>query len=131
MDINPSTLVLLTTGSTLLGIVVTSVFNLIGARSARRSEERRQTKELVVTAAVENWKYTTDVLMKIGRKGMQAPLDVFLIHMLTTADVIFDPTTNAANLEDRLKRVDDITAIAVRRADRLTAQGFTKTAEKE
>ena len=53
---------------------------------------------------------------------MQAPLDVFLIHMAATADVIFDPTTNAATLEERLARVDEITVVAVKRSDRLTEE---------
>lgn len=44
MDISPSTLVLLTTGSALLGYIVPSVFNLLSARSAQKSEERRQVK---------------------------------------------------------------------------------------
>jgi len=101
MEIGPTTLVLLTTGSTLLGIIVTSVFNLLTTRSTRKSEERRQTKELVVTAALENWKQTTDLLIKSGRPGMQAPLDVFLIHMATAADVIFDlPLMRAISKSD-------------------------------
>ena len=122
MDISPTTLVLLTTGSTLLGVIVTSLFNLLTTRAATKSEERRQAKELVVTAALENWKQMIEVRVKSGQSGMQAPLDVFLIHMATAADIIFDPTTNADNFEERMKRVDDVTAVAIRRADRLTVE---------
>ena len=46
MEIGPTTLVLLTTGSALLGIIVTSVFNLLAARSTRKSEERRQNESI-------------------------------------------------------------------------------------
>lgn len=81
MEISPTTLALLTILATLLGGIVSSVFNLLLARSARRSEERRQTRELVVTAALESWKQSIEVRMKTGTGGMQAPLDVFLIHM--------------------------------------------------
>ena len=120
MEIGPTTLALFTLGGTLLGVIVPSIFNLLTARSAQQSEERRQAKELVVTAALENWKQTTEVLLKTGRKGTQAPLDVFLIHMAKTADIVFDPTTNADNFEERMKIVDDVTAVAIGRADRLS-----------
>lgn len=119
MDISPSTLVLLTTGSALLGYIVPSVFNLLSARSAQKSEERRQVKALVVQAAAESWKVSTEARSRIG-KEMQAPFDVFLLHMAKSVDVFFDPTTNADNLDSRLKSVDDITEVMITRADRLT-----------
>lgn len=51
---------------------------------------------------------------------MQAQFDVFLLHMAKSVDVFFDPTTNADNLDSRLKSVDDITEVMITRADRLT-----------
>ena len=122
MEISPTTLALFTLGGTLLGVIVPSIFNLLTAHFAQKSEERRQAKELVVTAALENWKQLIEVRSKSGVGGMQAPLDVFLIHMARAADIIFDPTTNADNYEERMKRVDEVTAVAIRRADRLTEE---------
>ena len=122
MEINPSTLVLLTAGSTLLGVIVTSLFNLLTTRVVGKAEERRHAKQLVVTAALESWKQIIEIRMKTGLSGMQAPLDVFLVHMAKAADIIFDPTTNADNFADRMKRVDDLTDAAIKRADRLTEE---------
>jgi hypothetical protein len=119
MEISPITLVLLTTGSTLLGVIITSFFNLRATRLAKESEERTQNKELIVRAAIENWKQVAEMVMK-GRSGTIAmrPLDVFLIHMSETAKVIFDPTTNAENIEQRMERVTTLTDIATAVADR-------------
>lgn len=45
---------------------------------ARRSDERRQIRELAVRAAIENWKHYADLAMKRG--GQIEPLDVYLVH---------------------------------------------------
>ena len=130
MDINPTTLVLVSTGSTLLGVIVTSFFNLRATRMAKESEERTQNKELVVRAAIENWKQGADLIMKSGRGGKLQPLDVYLVHMAATANVIFDPTTTPENIEARFQTVDTLTEIANARATRLAVE-LRKRHERE
>ena len=121
MEISPITLVLLTTGSTLLGVIITSFFNLRAIRLAKESEERNQNKELVVRAAIENWKRVSEMMIRGSGGGMIGirPLEVFLIHMSEMAKVIFDPTTTPENIERRLDTVDRLTDMASERADRV------------
>jgi len=126
MEFTPTALVLLTAlvsaGSALIGVAVNSYFNLRTTRLIKESEDRRQNRQLVATAALENWKHTAELAFKTGRQGAIPPLDVFMLHTARTADVVFDPTTTPQNLEERLKPVDDITEVAMKRADRLSRE---------
>lgn len=112
MNISPILFAVITAGSALLGVIVTSFFNLRTARLAKESEERRHHKEIVVKAAIENWKQTAELWRTSGVRVTLQPLDTFLIHMSSLADVIFDPTTNAANLERRLQESERLVEIA-------------------
>lgn len=116
MEISQSTLALLTAGiallSALFGAAISSGVNLLVARLTRQSEERRQVRALVVQAALESW--------KLDSRGLR--FDVFLLHMQKTSDVVFDPTTDPANLEERLKPIDKMVDIMRTRADRLRAE---------
>jgi hypothetical protein len=106
-------LALIGTGSVLLGVIVTSFFNLRVARITKESEERKHHKEIVVKAAIENWKQINEVLFKSGQQRFTVrALDPFLVHMSALADIIFDPTTNADNLKERLSKVDKLLEIA-------------------
>jgi len=116
MNISPTKLAiilsLISTGSLLLGIIVTQFFNLRIARITKESEERKHQKEVVVKAAIENWKHTYELMKTSGlpNKSM-SPFDVFLVHMIVLCDAVFDPTMNADNLKQRLGEVDKMTAI--------------------
>jgi hypothetical protein len=113
MDISPTTIALIATGSTLLGSLVPSLVALRMARLTKESEERKHHKEIVVKAAIENWKQVADLMTKGGLPGKMSPLDVFMVHMSELANVVFDPTTNADNLRARLAQVDKLTQVAV------------------
>lgn len=115
MNISPALLALTSTGSLLLGVIVTSFFNLRIARITKESEERKHHKEIVVKAAIENWKQTNEALFKSGQQGFTVgALDPFLVHMSALADIIFDPTTNADNLEKRLASVVRLSEVTER-----------------
>lgn len=111
-----STLVLLsssiTAASTLIGVATASYFNLRTAQINKESEERKHRKEIVVNAAIANWKYSSELWAKSGHGVRMAPLDTFLVHMSALADVVFDPSTNADNLSERLRAVDRLSEIA-------------------
>ena len=111
-----STLVILTSSitaaSTLIGVATTNYFNMRTTRISKESEERKHHKEIVVNAAIANWKQTAELATKSGLNIRMAPLDTFMVHMSALADVIFDPTTNADNLTDRLRSVDTLSEIA-------------------
>jgi hypothetical protein len=96
----------------LLGVVVTNLFNQRAARITKECDERKHHKEVVVKAAIENWKQVADLALKSGLPGKVVPLDVFMIHMSVLADIIFDPTTNPTNLKRRLAEIDKWTDVA-------------------
>ena len=112
MEINPTILVLLTAlvaaGSTLIGVTITSYFNLRTTQLTKESEERKHHKEIVVKAAIENWKQVAELLLKSNHSFDMPPLEIYLLHMSKTADIIFDPKTNAANIKQRLAEVNRI-----------------------
>jgi hypothetical protein len=112
MEISPTTLALIIAGAGFIGALVPSLLALQIARLTKESEERKHHKEIVVKAALENWKQVADLMMKGGTLGKMSPLDVFMVHMAAFADVVFDPTTNANNLSERLAKVDTLTDIA-------------------
>jgi hypothetical protein len=115
MDISPTTLALIATGSTLLGAIVPSLAALRMARLTKESEERKHHKEVVVKAAIENWKQVNEVLFKSGLQQFTiSALDPFLVHMSAVADAIFDPTTNVTNLEERLHKATKLMEIATK-----------------
>src|SRR3989442_11511785 len=111
-----STLVILsssiTAASTLIGVATTNYFNMRTTRISKESEERKHHKEIVVNSAIANWKQTAELWAKSGASVSMAPLDTFMVHMAALADVVFDPTTNADNLGQRLRSVDRLSDIA-------------------
>lgn len=83
------------TAAVLGAIVGGGVAGLIAAISqwlTRRSEERRALRQLVMQAAIENWKHTAEAAKHIAasqRGGVTVyPLDGFIIHMLKLVEVL-------------------------------------------
>ena len=59
-------------------------------------------------------------------KGSIASLEVFMIHMAKTAEVVFEPSTTASNFEKLLKPGDDITAVAISKADVISQEATNR-----
>jgi hypothetical protein len=116
MNINPTTLALIIAGAGFLGAIVPSVLALRIARITKDSEERKHHKEIVVKAAIENWKQVAEFMFKGNLSGKLTPLDTFIVHMSKLADVAFDPTTNLDNLKERLAEIEQWTDVAVEAA---------------
>jgi hypothetical protein len=116
LTIDPTTLVvvaaLISASSALIGVLITSYFNLRTTRLSKESEERKHQKEIVINAAIENWKQTAALAQRSGLSIRLEPLDSFLVHMVALSNVIFDPTTNAENLKSRMSEVRKMTDVA-------------------
>jgi hypothetical protein len=72
-----------TTATILSASVATAVsglFTLLNLWLERRSSERRQARELAITAALEHWKIFTELAKSGG--GVVEPLELYLIHMV-------------------------------------------------
>jgi hypothetical protein len=109
MEISPTTLALIASLSALAGVVVTSFFNLLTARITQRAEERRHNRDLIIKAAIENWKYRTDMVHKQTGRLRLYPLDTYILHMLKFSELCLDKNVDASNVQVKLKELEELT----------------------
>jgi hypothetical protein len=96
---------------TIVGVIITSYIQARTNRLNREAEDRKHYREIVVKAAIENWKQTLEVAKSMG--GVHVlPLESFMASVSKAADVILDPTTDETNLAERLKKADAFVEIA-------------------
>lgn len=101
---------LCTAGGTILGIAISSIMQARTNRLNRESEERKHYREIVVKAAIENWRQTIEAVKGTGAHVL--PLDCFMASVSKAADVILDPTTDETNLAERLEKASAFVEIA-------------------
>ena len=65
----------------LIAALVSSGINFLTAWFIRRSEERRQIRELAVRVAIEEWKSQVELAEKYMTKIIH-PLDLYLVHAM-------------------------------------------------
>jgi hypothetical protein len=95
---------------TIVGVIIANSIQARTNRLNRESEERKHYREIVVKAAIENWKQTIEALKGTG--GHVLPLECFMASVSKAADVIFDPTTDETNLAERLEKASTFVEIA-------------------
>ena len=69
---------------TLGGVLLASLFNVVNSWISKRSEERRQFRELIIKGAIEEWKGITERQLKMSERGYNVtfyPLDIYMVHM--------------------------------------------------
>jgi hypothetical protein len=66
----------------LIAALVSSGINFLTAWLIRRSEERRQIRELAVRVAIEEWKWKSNVALISKKGGTIHPLDLYLVHAM-------------------------------------------------
>ncbi len=96
---------------TLAGVLIASLFNLANNWMAKRSEERTKTRELVINAAIENWKVISDRLLTLSQQGSNVtfyPLDVFIVYMTRVIDTCLDPKISRENLLAKMNGAYDL-----------------------
>lgn len=78
----------------------------------RRSDEKKHLREMMVNAALENWKKTcdlgTEIARKEGKKVDLAPLDSYLIHMFKFSEVLLDKKITKENIGDKIKEITEV-----------------------
>lgn len=74
-----------------LGIVASAVIGAISALTVsfftRRTESKRQIREIAFKFAIENWKTYVDVALKQGHNVM--PIESFIVHSLAIARLAY------------------------------------------
>src|SRR5712692_9160316 len=96
---------------TLLGVIVGGLITAIPASFTfwigKRSEERRHLRELAFRAAIDNWKYVSE-LAKGHPNAVIESLDVFLLHMLKLSEVATRDGLTPNNVGTRMREVMEI-----------------------
>lgn len=106
MNISATTLVLLTAlitaGSTLIGVAISSFFNLRTTRITKESEERKHQRELIIKAATDNWRQAAQIALASPHNEVIPPLDTFIIHMLKFSELLVDEKIDSSNVISKL-----------------------------
>jgi Na+-transporting NADH:ubiquinone oxidoreductase subunit NqrC len=124
-DIGPATLAIIVAVSSLAGVIVTSIFNYLNNREARRSEERRHQKQLIIQAAIENWKQQIEVYKGIPQVSIP-PLDAYIIHMVKFTELILEGDLTIVNFKAKMDEVTNLSKAASTYADILTELNETR-----
>lgn len=77
---------------------------------ARRSEERRQIRELAVKAALENWQRYIEVAKQI--RGDVPPLDLYLVHAMHLVKALDGRLKTPEKIQAHLRQTFAVTIAA-------------------
>jgi hypothetical protein len=92
-----------------LGSFVTALTAIVAPWIARRSEQKRQFRQMAIQAGLDNWRHQNELLievLKAGGKGdyvIDAP-DDYIIHMLLLMDIASDPKLSPKEATDMIAR---------------------------
>ena len=109
LDTGSSTIVVAAVGGGVAS-VVTGVFALWNIWMTRRSEERRQIRELAVQVAIENHKIYKEISERTGTSNH--PMDVYLIHAMYLVSALDGRLKTSDQIREHLKKSCDITLAA-------------------
>jgi hypothetical protein len=103
---------------TALGALSSGATAIIIMHVTKRSEERRQLREIAFKTAIENWSYVRNVAAQ--HQAPVLPLEVFIVHMLKLSEVLTSGDVTEENLIAKLREVGRITEIASDEVERST-----------
>ena len=104
MDISTETLAIIAVLGPALGAGIAGGSSLITTLINKRSEERKHYRELVMNAAIANWKQFVD-LTPPGETI--EPLEDFIVHMMRFYDLVLSKKLDKKTLEKRLQEISD------------------------
>ncbi len=90
-----------------VGAIVAGGVSAVNTWLTRRSEERRQIRELAVRAAIEDWKFHIDVVKNRG-EGTIRPLDLYLIHSMYLVQALDGSLRTKEEICTHLRKVHSI-----------------------
>src|SRR5437667_11638425 len=91
----------------LVGAGVGGLVTLFGQWLARRSEERRQLRQLVMQSAIENWRYVSEAAAQAGAR--RYPLDAYILHMLKLMELLEIRHLTPELVREKLREVHSVT----------------------
>ncbi len=108
--------------ATVIGAIVGAgtggLVTLLAQWLTRRSEERRHLREIVIRTAVEDWKYTSAALEKLGAE--RHPIDSYIFRMLKLVEVLETPHLTPDVVRQKLQEVHAVTRAATEEIERFT-----------
>lgn len=103
-------------GGVILGALISGGFMFWGQTLTRRSEERRQRRELAINTALAQWKNDIETAKfraeKSGINGAIAPLDLYIIHMIRLSDLIDRESLTEKEIATELRNIGEATRTA-------------------
>jgi len=105
---------------TALGALASGATAIFITHITKRSEERRQLREIAFKTAINNWDYVCKLSAQYGVATL--PLEVFIIHMLKLSELLTSGDVTEENLVAKLQEVRRFTEIAADEAERSTIE---------
>jgi hypothetical protein len=104
----------------LSGVLITSLVNLANNWMTKRSEERTKIRELVINAAIENWKEKTEQTLKLqamhpSPNARLYPLDFFIVYMAKICDVALKPNVSHQEVMTKFREAGEMLEAVDRR----------------
>lgn len=106
MNISPTALALIVALSSLTGVVITSIFNLLNTRISKASEERRHQREIIIKAAIDNWKQAAEIALASPDPEKIYPLDAYIIHMIKFSELLVDKNLDSSKVTAKLAELN-------------------------
>lgn len=81
----------ITLGGVALGAIISAGFMFWSQSLTRKSEERRQRRELAINTAIANWTCDREECRDMNNRGIKtavAPLDHYIVHMIRLSDLV-------------------------------------------
>jgi hypothetical protein len=104
MDSHPALLVLI---GTLGAVVITGFLNLAITLIAKRSEERKHYRELVIKFGLEHWKQRAEHVFKM-EGGVLWPIDAHMLQFIKFFDIMLDHKLDESELESAYAEYDRV-----------------------
>ncbi len=103
-----------------IAAIVGGGFTVLNLWLTRRSDERRQIRELAVRAAIENWKHYDEVSKRHG--GIAQPLDVYILHATRLVSAIDGADLTPDEIRKRIRHALDAADAATKEIDDYNAK---------
>jgi hypothetical protein len=99
-----------------VGSGITGAFGIVSLWLQRRSDERRQIRELAVQVAIKNWQISYDYAKQKG--GSLLPLDVFLVNAVNLVESLDGRRMTVEDIEKVMRRGNDLSEVASKCAEK-------------
>jgi hypothetical protein len=118
MPIDPTISALVGTAIGALAGIAGTIFSTL---IIQRSEERRHLRQVVINAAIENWKQVQIAAGKLTDAGYRVdhyPLDTYVIHMMKLVSILNERDLSPDRIRARMRELHSVTSAAAEEIDR-------------